>query len=690
MSRVVVRAPRRSVGGALARAVVALLVAVGAAGGLLFAPGAVPTILAATPDLTLVTDARYDVQPDASRVHVTVNVRATNHRADTVIRRYYFDRAYLAVLPGTTGFAVTASGAKPTVRAQAAKKTYTLLQLSFGKRLYSKQSLDLTLTFDLPDPGGAPSRDVRVGQALVSFPVWAFASDATPGSTVSVVFPSDFHVEFDQGQLDGPTAAPDGSQVFTSGALDAPLAFFAYVVADRPSAYAEVPRETAVDATAVHLTVRSWADDPAWGERVGDLFVRGLPVLGAAIGLPFPGSDALAVQESVSRSLGGYAGLFDPATRRIEVAYNASSFVVLHEAAHAWFNGALLADRWANEAFASLYAEQAAATLAMKATEPSITGDLEAARIPLNAWGVIGTAGGTTEDFAYAATLALARSIAARAGDAGLRTVWAAIAAKESAYQPARAGAGAAPETAGAPPDWRGLLDMLDTLTGATYDDLWREWVVRPAEAGLLDDRAAARADYAATVAAAGEWELPRSIRQAMAAWQFAPARGLLAQARDVLARRTTLDSEAAAAGLTPPPTLEQAFEGGAGLRAALAEADAEIAAVRAIASAAGTAQTNPDPVSQVGLLGADPVRDLTAAKSAFASGDLRAAVSDAEMVRSTWTTASAVGRGRLLSIALLLAALALTLATRVVRRRRGAVHSPAIPDGTERGADGS
>ena len=67
---------------------------------------------------------------------------------------------------------------------------------------------------------------------------------------------------------------------------------------------------------------------------------------------------------AVSRAGDGYAGLFDPAENRIEVAYWADHQLVIHEAAHGWFNGALLADRWANEGFASLYAERAAAAIA--------------------------------------------------------------------------------------------------------------------------------------------------------------------------------------------------------------------------------------------------------------------------------------------------------------------------------------
>ena len=63
------------------------------------------------------------------------------------------------------------------------------------------------------------------------------------------------------------------------------------------------------------------------------------------------------MEESLSRGTDGYAGLFDPAAPRIEISYAAADAIVLHELAHAWFNGGLVADRWAAEAFASYYAD---------------------------------------------------------------------------------------------------------------------------------------------------------------------------------------------------------------------------------------------------------------------------------------------------------------------------------------------
>ena len=118
---------------------------------------------------------------------------------------------------------------------------------------------------------------------------------------------------------------------------------------------------------------------------------------------------------------------------------------MIHEAAHAWFNGSLLADRWANEGFASLYAQRAAAAIKEKAASPALTDDLKKAAIPLDAWApatpdaegdATSATAAATERYGYAASLALAKAIAERAGDDTLKAVWARAAARIGAYQP--------------------------------------------------------------------------------------------------------------------------------------------------------------------------------------------------------------------------------------------------------------
>jgi hypothetical protein len=641
--------------GGLSLALVLAVVAVAA-------PPSAPEVRAAAPDLTIVADARYDVQPEQHRVRVNLKVVLTNHLKDTVTKRYYFDRAFLAVLPDTSGFKFTWEGSgTPEVHVSEKTADYTLLRLDLGQRLFSGKSATYNLRFDLVDPGGEPTRDVRVGETLVSFPVWAFATDSTPGGSVQVVFPAGFEVDVESGEIPEPAINADGQVIFQTEELDKPLAFFAYLVGDRPGAYSERTDRIVVDGEPVELTVRAWPDDPDWSIRVGDLVARALPALAGEIGLDWPRDGGLLVQEAASRSTGGYAGLFDPAEGLVEVAYYAEDFVVLHEAAHAWFNGGLLADRWANEAFASYYGLIVADALGVETEADELTPELiEAGEIPLNAWGPIGRESTATEDYAYAATLELAQEIALRAGPNVLQQVWADAANRVGAYQPPT---DAAPETVNGPPDWRGLLDLLETHDSQPYDDLWKDWVVRDTDLPLLEERRAARNHYDAVVREAGDWDLPKPVRDTLRAWRFEMADTLLTDAGDILDQRAAIAAAAAESGLTPPGALEAAFALPDGFAAAAREATAELDAIDRYDAAAATEPVQPNPLQVMGLWGETPEASLAQARDRFAAGDLAGSSDAAEIAAIVWSSAEDVGRGRLISIVALTLAVLLAIA---------------------------
>jgi hypothetical protein len=621
-------------------------------------PGGAPVALAAA-GLTLKADARYEVDPATHRVHVRVLLTATNHLKDTKTHRYFFDRSFLAVQPGTTAFKITSSGAKPRVGTQAKHATYTLLRIDFGTQLAAGASRDFVLTFDIPDPGGAAIRTTRIGTSLVSFGAWGWGGEGAAGGTVTVVFPPGFTVEVEAVGLGAPTTDAAGNVVFATGPLADPLKFFAYFVADRPSALHDTSLSLSIDGEPVAVTLRAWPDDPAWAKRVGSLVSRGLPALSEVIGLPWSIEGPLVIEEAVSRSRSGFAGRYNPPAGRIEIAYYADTFVVLHEAAHAWFDGALLADRWASEGFASWYAVRAAAAIGEnKVKGDPLTAELEKVRVPLNAWGPPASGRSDIEDAEYAASLKLAGLVAERAGPDGLSSVWRAIHDHKAAYQPT--GEGVSPEGADAAPDWRGLLDLLEDETGQRFDDLWTTWVVRPAEAGRLAERSAARERYDAIRIRAGGWRLPRVVRDAMLAWQFEQVNQLLDGAKRALDDRDAVAAAAAASGLGVPDTMRTAFEGPRGFAAASAEGGAELAAVAAYRDAAASGVATPDPLETIGLWGADPVGAQERAAAAFTAGDLRGTVQQSAFARATWTTARDVGRNRLLAVGASLAALLL------------------------------
>ena len=225
------------------------------------------------------------------------------------------------------------------------------------------------------------------------------------------------------------------------------------------------------------------------------------------------------------------------------------------------------------------------------------------------------------------------------------------------------------------PPDWRGLLDLLDARTGKSFDDLWRTWVARPEDLPLLDARLAARTRYDQVVAQAGDWRLPTPIRDALRAWQFEDATAMLDVASDVLEQRTAVEAAASAAGMDPPEALRTAFEGDDGFDDATAEADAELQTIQRYQDAAATRPSATDLFVLAGLWDETPDAGLVAARDAFARGDLSASTSAADEA-ATWSGAADLGRGRVISllmlaVSVLLAAAFILLWIRGQRRRR-------------------
>ena len=300
-----------------------------------------------------------------------------------------------------------------------------------------------------------------------------------------------------------------------------------------------------------------------------------------------------------------------------------------------------------------------------------------------------------TEDYAYAATLALARAIADRAGEAGLRAVWADASAHIGAYQPPdpsrdatsiAASDAVEPEKVDGPPDWRGLLDLLDAHSATSFDDLWRTWVARDADLDLLDARKAARTQYDEVVTAAGDWRLPRAVRDAMRAWRFDQAGMLLGDAATILGQRSAIAAGVAASGLTAPDTLRTAFESPDGFASATLEATAELETIRRYETAAAARPATPDAVQSLGLWGATPDGELDRARALFAIGDLAGSATAAGSAASTWSSAADIGRGRLISIVVLalvlLFAIVLFAAWLRGRRRRARAAADAVTSG--------
>jgi hypothetical protein len=257
--------------------------------------------------------------------------------------------------------------------------------------------------------------------------------------------------------------------------------------------------------------------------------------------------------------------------------------------------------------------------------------------------------------------------------------VWTAAAGKVGAYQPVGGGS----ETVEAPPDWRGLLDLLEDRTEASYDDLWREWVARPEDVILLDQRAAARSKYDTLLAAVGDWDVPKPIRDSLRAWRFSDATGLISEAGGILVLRAQVERAAEQADLIAPAALRLAFEDDDGFDDATAEASAELQTIERYVEASERRPAQLTPIMSLGMWGETPEADLVAARDAFARGDMAAAALAADEAAASWANAETIGQGRAFSIgtlalfALMVMALFITTFRRRRRRRRARMAHP-------------
>jgi hypothetical protein len=100
-------------------------------------------------------------------------ISTTNRLRDTVTRRFYYEEGVLAVQPEASNLRLTAESGSPSVTVTSRDESGAYLRLRFGSQLAAGKTMNLTLTFDLADPGGAPDRPLRVSPSLIRFQAWA-------------------------------------------------------------------------------------------------------------------------------------------------------------------------------------------------------------------------------------------------------------------------------------------------------------------------------------------------------------------------------------------------------------------------------------------------------------------------------------------------------------------------------------
>ncbi len=661
--------------GVAARVVVAALVAVAAA----LAPARAPSVAAAEePGLSLTTAATYTAAPASRVIHVAIAITATNTKPNRtsggILTRYFYDGARIAIHPEARNVVARDGATKLATKLDPADG-YAVLDVRFRSSLFFNQSAKVRVTYDLPSGAPRSASDIRVGSAFLTFVAWAFGDRGS----VKVEVPSSFDAEATGSDATKTTSG--GTTTFSAPSIADVGSWYLVVDADRKNALTH----DRIDLPGgEHLVIRAWPEDPDWSARVRELLTKGLPELVDETGLDWPVDGDIDVFEVHTPLLEGYSGQFYPDERRIEISEDLDDLTILHEAAHAWFNGNLFEGRWINEGLADTYAADALHQVGEGEFQPRSVTPSDQGAVPLDGWTHPGRITEpdveAREQYGYEASWSVIRSLFVEIGADRMRDVLNAAEDHEIAY----AGSGRA-ETLNRANDWRYLLDLVEERgRSGSAEGLFRRFVVRPEDAALLDARARARAAYADLVRASGDWAVPYYVREPMATWQFDDAKARIDEASRIVAQRDELNRVAAGLGLTPPvvlrPLYETARDSLSGAQSLIAS---EIAAANALSVATSAVAAPRAPFVTLGLLGEQPETALAAAREAFSTGSPDAEAR-ALAVTALIDGAVATGRSRALAAAAGIAVGTLLLIVAVllvlrVRRRRGPVLAAAM-----------
>lgn len=656
-----------------------LSLAVALATAALLLPQATPAARGAD-GLDIKVDATYRVDVDDAVVRVRLDAVITNRTPDRTVAvpgggtrttQYYYNGVYLPIQLDTRNVRAT-SGTTSLGTSVTRQANSRQLEVIFPN-LYFGRSRSFRVEYDIVAGKPRSDSDIRVGPAFATFTAWAVGDPRT--STVRIVLPPGF--EDDGYGEDVTTSTADGRQTLRSGSIANPDDWYRVVSAANPTALTSVE----VPSQEVPIVVHAWPDDRLWLATVTEVLADGGPVLRDLIDLPWPALYGLDVYEVHSPLLEGYGGLYDIRTDEIRMGEDLDPHLILHEASHAWFDTPTMGQRWIAEGLADTYGAMAVAAIDREEPErlpAEVTPD-DPAAFPLSFWPAPGRIDdaetAAREDYGYAAAWTLMQSIVDEVGVEGMQGIFHALDDRVGAYrQEGRTTHDLSPG------GWRRFLDLLEEVGGAEdMTDRFRTWVVEPGDIDELDARLESRARLVVLEAAGAGWAPPRGVIDQMVRWRFDEAVAVMDRAIELLADREALASVEAMLGTSAPTDLEDEYERIENDRAA-EELASEIAARQAAATelieARASLAVEPSLLAQVGLIGVIPAAGLDAGVTAYAAGDLDAALAGAAASIALLAGAEAIGQERvIIGVAVALGVLLLLIvaiwALRRLRRRR-------------------
>ena len=614
--------------------------------------------------LLLTTDVSYDIRPDTGPVHVSWQVRVDNQDPETVEREsgtvYFYDSLTLPVLRGSANLSARSGPAALSVSLDTSSDgPLVTATVSFDRMLFFGDTYSFSLDYDLPS--------AREDSLLVT-PYYVFLPAVSLGnqSTVSISTPSDQAWEV---SLE-PVGCTGSGPAFTCQASSPDQIHLA--------AFAEVSRpDTAVTITmpaplsGVDVTLTYFQGEDAWGQHLQELVTAALPLLEELYGFPQPGPSAINIAERGGQIALGYEGRTscDVSSCDIAISPIADDVTALHEMAHLWSN--IYDKRWLAEGFAELIAYKAAQRLGpglvQGSTDPRPPTTLD---LRLDEWADVTYLIDATpeqqanEEAGYDRSLRFLRLLEDTVGFHALQ----------------RTNADLAQDAA--PADSRRFLDALEDASGQNLDRPFLEWVFPDSFAPILEQRRQARDRLTALTAAVQAEGLDPSpleaIQADVTAWRFGEALATLGDAEADLQLYLQLKGQIASlreavqpAGLPFPRTIDEAITAWqfSSLEQTLNDAEAALAAY----SRAREKVDQPrNPWQRFGLWGRDPEPPLSQAAAAFAAGHFLDTITYSdhayEMIDGAGTTALT---RLLITLAVLAALAAVVVAVYWLWRRR-------------------
>lgn len=617
----------------------------------------------------------YVVNAERERLDVTIDLTFKNTTRSTATTIYYYDGDAVWLEKDARNVRATSPGATVTVTKLKTSGQYAQYRFRWSPVLLYGKSRTVHITYQIPSGAPRSASWFRISPAYVDFCVIGTGLD---GGSTMIKVPLSYSMTVgsqENGRL-GSRIEGD-TRIYTTGTLDEAYKFWACLTGERPDQFTST---TLAAPSGREIRIQAWPDDSSWATEISAQLDEVLLELEELIGLGLPGDGPIAIREVGQGTLGQYAGFFDPSTGTARIGEDLeANGLIVHELAHAWFNGGLFQPLWLSEG----YAEWARSTIE-RDTCPAPASYPDEGRPNLEAWRFAGPRATDVDlaviDYQYAASCALITQVAAKLGEDGMRAVLAAITNHELAYQSGsivRTG----PKAAVA---WQTWLDVVDEIglaerngpDGAeTIADLLVPYGITGNGSGAtLQERAAARDGYHRLKAAFGDWVVPPVILQPMSNWHFDKASAAMAtatQVREAAARLATVLP--GVDGLTGKArALLEAATKQEELDAALVAANDRLDAAAAVAAASAAMAAPQELVMQVGMMGTDLQPALDAAIQAIRDDDPAAAHSGAAAIQAALADAPGRGQARLLlGIGIPVLLLLLMLGFFLIRRRR-------------------